>query len=46
MELLNGMPTMGIINQLLQRRRGGQVAPIDIIGNSIYAGKSVYSVYA
>ena len=31
MELLNGMATMGILNQFLQRRRGGQVAPIELV---------------
>src|SRR3989442_4363069 len=31
MELLNGMPTMGIIDQLLQRRRGWQVAPVEFV---------------
>src|SRR5919106_1527624 len=30
MELLNGMATMGILNQFLQRRRGGQIAPVEL----------------
>src|SRR5688500_16543918 len=31
MELFNGMATMGILNPLLQRRRGGQIAPIELV---------------
>jgi hypothetical protein len=30
MELLNGMATMGIIDQLVQRSRGGEIAPIKL----------------
>ena len=30
MELLNGMATMGIIDQFLHHRRGWQIAPADL----------------
>src|SRR5262252_7735377 len=31
MALLNGMTTMGIIDQFLHRRRGRQIAPIELV---------------
>src|SRR5918993_3581118 len=40
-ELLNGMAAMGIINQLLQRGRGRQVAPVKLALLRLPTGSSL-----
>src|ERR687893_1346360 len=39
MELLNGMTAMGIVNQLLQRRRGWQITPIEVAFLGLTTGR-------